>query len=189
MPRQKPQPIVGELEEAPLAIPAALPRGREHEHRVDPYRTLAGAMPPPDAPPTKPRKGARAHDENAAYLADQRQRTERYDRYLDSLSTFQGDVDAALAIVYQIDVQQAQERHGELLADVQQGIGSSSLGEIIGRRDLSHNALVTLLRKWAYCGNPAASLKAIDMLRDMGDGAPSEGSFEKYARLASMEAK
>lgn len=186
MPRQKqPTPVVGELvEEQPLAIPAAR---REHEHRVDPYKTLAGAMPNPDAP-SKPKK-ARAHDENAAILAEQRDRTFRYDAYLDNLGTFHGDIDQALAIVYQVSIEQASERRAELLADVQLGIGSSSLGEIISRRDLNHSALITLLRKWAYCGNPAASLKAIDMLRDMGEGAPSEGSFEKYARLALLEAK
>jgi hypothetical protein len=187
VPRQKqPTPVVGELvEEAPLAIPAA-PQHREHEHRVDPYKSLPGAMPDASSPP---KRKARAHDEGANYLAEQREKVERYDHYLDNLSTYHGDIDQALAVVYGVGVDQAGDRRAELLADVQSGIGSSSLGEIITRRDLSHTALVTLLRKWAYCGNPAASLKAIDMLRDMGEGAPSEGSFEKYARLALLETK
>lgn len=185
MPRQKPKPLIPEIiEEAPLAIPGA-PSHREHERHIDPYKTLPGAVPEQQAVPK--RQAPRAHDENANYLADQRQRLERYDRYLDSLVDFHGDIDKALSIVYRVSVEQATERHDELLTDVQTGIGSSSISEIIKRRDVSRGALLSLLRKWAYCGNPAASLKAIDMLRDLGDDGPSESSFEQYARLALME--
>lgn len=185
MPRQKqPAPLIPDfVEEAPLAIPSA-PAHREHERHIDPYKTLPGAVPEQQA---APKRKARQHDENANYLADQRGRLERYDRYLDNLVDFHGDIDKALSIVYQVGVDEATERHDELLTDVQTGIGSSSISEIIKRRDVSRGALLSLLRKWAYCGNPAASLKAIDMLRDLGDDGPSESSFEQYARLALLE--
>ena len=119
--------------------------------------------------------------------ADERQKIERYDRYLDALISMQGDTDAALAVVYGVSVQEAVDRHDELLPDVQAGVPASNINEMLKRRDLDKAARVTILRKWAFCNNPAASLKALDMLADLDEGSPQVGSYEQYVRLAMAE--
>jgi hypothetical protein len=190
VPRLKnPATINGELldlqEAAPLAIPVP---HREHEHRVDPYKTLPGAMPDPIPHPAKRKRGRpRKDDVDAMRRAEERRRCERYDRYLDALISLQGDTDAALAVVYGIRVQEVEARHDELLGDVQAGVPASSISEMLKKRDLDKASRVTILRKWAFCNNPAASLKALDMLADLDEGSPQTGSYEQYCRLAMLE--
>ena len=173
--------LLEDREPAPLAIPVP---HKDHEHRIDPYKTLPGAM--PDPTPTKRGRGRpRKDDIAAAKRAEDRRRQERYSRYLDALIASQGDTDCALAVVYGLNsVQEAVDRHDELLADVQAGIPSSSINDMLKGRDLDKAARVSILRKHAYSSNPAASLKALDMIQDLDGSGPSESSYEQFVRLA-----
>jgi len=188
LPRQKnPQPIHAEFvdEPAPLAIPVP---HKEHEHRIDPYRTLPGAMPDAIVPTGKRKRGRpRKDDAEAMVRAEAKRKLQKYDRYLDALIALQGDTDAALAVVNGISPQEAMDRHDELLIDVQAGVPASSMVEMMKRRDLDKAARITLIRKWAYSANPAASLKALDMLSDLEEGTADTGSYEQYVKLAMAE--
>ena len=185
---KNPQAAKAELldlqEAAPLAIPVP---HKEHEHRIDPYKTLPGAMPDPQPHAKRKRGRPRKDDVDAMRRADDRHaEIERYHRQLPRRAhlLLQGDTDGALAVVYGITVQEAVERHDELLPDVQAGVPTASINEMLKRRDLDKAARVTILRKWAFCNNPAASLKALDMLSELDSGGPSESSYEQFCRLA-----
>jgi hypothetical protein len=188
MPRKSPRPPLpmGHDEEMVLSMP--VPVGtphRDHEHRVDPYRTLPGAVPKDDAKPkTKAQKKEAAE---AELRAAGRLRLSRYDRFLDNLAEFNGDEVLALAAVYQLEPAEVKARHEELIIDVQAGVPTSSINEDLKRRHLGQAAITRLLAKWAYSANPAASLKAIDKITEMNEQGPDMGSFEMYARVATQK--
>ena len=75
----------------------------------------------------------------------------------------------------------------DLLAEVRRGMGVSPLGDLLERRGLGLAARVNILGKHAYSDNPAASLKAIDMIGDMAGQTANEGSFESFLRLAKSQ--
>lgn len=165
-----------------MSLPA-LPVHHEREHRVDPYRMLPGAVPPEDAP--KRRRGRKKNEDKIAEArAHARWRMERYDRYLDALSDMHGDTIGALAIVYQVPLEVAEQKRSELLADVQTGLATASFAEQLVRLDLDRNARLAMLRKHVYARNPAQSLKAIEMVSELDSKSPDVGSYEHYVRMA-----
>lgn len=183
MPRRKaPAPVVDD--EQLLAMPTLIGTSRkEHEHRVDPYKSLPGGMPEPE--PVPPGKKARKEELEAQQRAAGRARLTRYDRFLDNLADYHGDEVHALATVYQVSIEEAMDRRDELLLDVQTGVPTSSIAEDLKRRNIHRAAQVRILAKWMYSANPAASLKALDMAREMEGSGPDMGSFEQYARIAT----
>lgn len=188
MPRKKkpdPATMPEELDHQLLPMPVPAGTGRPHEHRVDPYRTLPGAVPAPEEPPKK--RGKRpTKDELAEQQREHgRMRLARYDRFLDALAVNGGDEIDALAKVYGVTPQEADARRDELIADVQAGVPTSSIGEDMRRRHLSDAAIARVLAKWVYSDNPAASLNAIKQVREVAEAAPNTGSFEQYARIAT----
>lgn len=165
-------------------LPMPVPAGthREHEHRIDPYKSLPGAMPEQAAAP----KGKNRKEELAAQERERgRARLTRYDRFLDNLADYHGDEVQALATVYQITPEEAHQRRDELLLDVQSGVPTSSISEDLKRRNIHRAAQVRILQKWMFSNNPGASLKALDMAREMEGSGPDIGSFEQYARIAT----
>jgi hypothetical protein len=116
-------------------------------------------------------------------------RGERYNRYLDAMIEFAGDQEQALADVYGLTVEEVRPRRLELQADVRNGLGSSDLADVLEQNDLTMRARATLLRKHAYSLNPAASLKAIDMVTELEGERSDVGSFESYLRLIKSQTK
>jgi hypothetical protein len=114
---------------------------------------------------------------------EQKMRGERYARYLDAMVEHMGDQELALADVYGIKVEDVRVRRLELQADVRQGIGKTQLSDVLERADLNIQSRVSLLRRHAFSNNPAASLKAIDMIQDLEGDRADHGSFESYLRL------
>jgi hypothetical protein len=185
MPRLKnPVPIEPDLLEIPTPAPLAIPSPRrEHEYHIDPYKALPGAIPQQDEPKKRKRGRPRKDDALAEATRESRDRLERYERYLDALQAAGGDIDLALSIVYRLpNVQEAATRRAELLADVQSGIPGSSTSEILQRQDMSIIARATVIRKWMYSANPAASLKAVDMANELDGKGPDVGSYEVFVR-------
>lgn len=190
MPRKKapaPVPTPEELSDQLLPMPVLLgTRRQEHEHRVDPYKSLPGAMP---EAPKAPKRGAKARKEELEEQArvHSRARLARYDRFLDNLADFNGDEVQALAIVYGISLEEVEARRAELLIDVQAGVPTSSIGEDLKRRHMGQSAIARVLAKWLYSGIPGASLKAAQMALEISGEGPDIGSFEQYARIATAE--
>lgn len=186
MPRRvNPEDTLEHVQHLPVPVPAT---HKERQHRVDAYRPFDGGVPVVQEHVPK-RRGRRRKDELASIeQAEAKRRSERYDRFLDALIALGGDTDSALAIVYGISVQEATERHDELHADVLAGVPTSSISEMLERRDLSQAARLTLLRRHAFSPNPAASLKALDMLAELDSGRGQDaGTYEQYVRLAMAQ--
>jgi len=183
------------MEQPPLMLPPAHPRHR-HEHDKDPYESPPGAVPGKASNVTtihaEPKRRMSKEDLAARTAArtELRARATRYNDYLDVLAETGGNQITALASVYGVTEEEAKANRMELQADVRSGIGSTELAEVLERNDLSVAARTNLLRKHAYSNNPAASLKAIDMINETeGAGNNFGGSFEQYLRMAKASAK
>jgi hypothetical protein len=188
MPRKrKPESVpTPDVEKMGQLLPMPVPVGTRHphEHRVDPYRTLAGTV--PAAEEKTPTKKGKKEDEEQRRLHG-RMRQARYDHFLDFLAENKGDEVGALVEVYGVSREDAVARRADLIADVQAGVPTSSLGDDLRRRHLGDAAVARILARWAYSDNPAASLNAIKQAREIGDGGPDLGSFEQYVRIATSK--
>lgn len=186
MPRRKPKGETQTLESPILMLPPGKPRHR-HPHEDDPYESLPGGVPRVEVTGHEPitRKLSRAEEQQRSVaLSEQAMRATRYTRYLEAMVRLGGDQIAALAEVYELTPQDVEERHLELQADVRAGIGTSVLADVLEKNDLSVAARAAVLRKHLYSTNPAASLKALDLVNDMEGDRADFGSFESYLRLA-----
>lgn len=178
----------------PVLVPAVRTSRGGHAHDLDPYAPPPGAVPGRSkelattaAVPIKrkmTKEDIAARDEARRVM---KMRAARYERYLDALVEFGGDQEQALADVYGLPREEVRLRRVELHADVKSGIGSSELSEVLERNDLALASRVAVLRKHAFSANPAASLKALDMVSEMEGTRGDVGSFESYLRLAKEQ--
>lgn len=90
----------------------------------------------------------------------------------------------SLATVYNISVEEAYERRGELINDLNANIPQSSTGQILNRLGINRLARLSVLKNHVYSGNPAASLKAIQMVGEEEGSGPDVSSYEQYVRRA-----
>jgi hypothetical protein len=183
MPRQRKPDKVEISDEQILNLPVpVVPSHREHEHRVDPWQSLPGAMPDPN--PSKPKKQRK--DEVEQQIRERgKMRLKRYDRFLDDLAACAGNEVHALAMTYSVSQEEARERYNELMEDVQAGVATSSISDDLHRYHAGKAARARVISRWLYSNNPAASLKAADMANELDSGGPDLGSFEQYARNAA----
>jgi hypothetical protein len=168
----------------------APPKPRKGGHEVDAYETLPGAMPtrakvrettekPLERPLTKEELALRKEAQLEATM-----RAERYTRYLDALVEFGGDQEQALADVFGMPIDEVRPQRLVLQKEVRTGLAHTTLADELERQDLTQAARMTLLRRHAYSANPAASLKAIDMINDLEGDRADTGTFESFLRLA-----
>lgn len=193
MPRRRAQPAAGEvtLEDAqtgdilrllttpqtaaPLALPASRPHRHAEEGKVDAYAALAGAVADPHRTPRRGRRAASSTDAEVAAA--------RYDAYIDTLVSVDGDTDAALAIVFGIELADAKTRRVELLTLIRAGAATTSTAALLERNDLTLAARIGIYRKHAYSPFAAASLKALDAIENLDGSGPDEGSdYDSYVR-------
>ena len=193
MPRRKPQ-SEEQTENPVLMLPT--PRVVHHrEHEVDAYQAPAGAVPvtarATNVSETTKRTGRKMtkadRQQRDAALSEQRERADRYDAYLDAMADTGLDEVKALARVYELTEDAARLQIDRLRHDVRLGIGSSSVAHQLERNDLNEVAQIRRLRGHVYSDNPAASLKALDMVREMTGTRGELGSFEQYLKLAKAQ--
>ena len=126
------------------------------------------------------RKGKRK-----AAITERSEGRTKYDRYVRALVASGGEPIAALADAYGITEEEASENAVALHADLIKLGGGESLAEVLKRYDLSREARLAVLRGHLYSPNPAASLKAVDILNDLDVGSGRVGgTFEDFVRLA-----
>lgn len=196
MPRKKapPQDMLEDAHGNPIMPAVVVRHEREaREKHIDPYLALEGGSKPTDEPhkPKRKRGGNKKtaiQKELAAAQQGVRQRENRYDMYLDAMVGTGGNRVAALAVVFKISEQEAVDRYNELLAEVQRGIPTSSVTEVLERNDVTTHARVKVLRRHLYGPIPAASLKAAEMLADLDDRPAHSGTrYEHYIRMVMAE--
>jgi len=173
-------------------IPLALPPARRHEHERDAYEAADGAVPGKatrvqitSVTPTTPTSADLA--ERDQIRAEMRVAATRYNRYLDALHDSFGDQEAALAAAYNLPIEEVRERFYELRVDVRRGQGATDISQVLERNDLTQADRVAIMRRHAYSANPAASLKAVDMISDMEGDSGNLGSFEDYLRTHKLQ--
>lgn len=183
MPRRK--TVSEEQLVEPLMLPPPRVTKHGHGHDVDPYQSLPGAVAVHTTiEPIKRKMTAGDIEARKTAQLEVKARGERYARYLDALAEHGGDQEQALAEVYGLSVEQVRPRRLELQMDVRSGLGATSLSDVLEQNDLALVARANLLRKHAYSANPAASLKALDMIGELEGERADVGSFESYLRLA-----
>jgi hypothetical protein len=188
VPRRKTKSDEQLIEPTILMLPPAKPR--HHEHPIDAYPSLPGAVPHAEVLSLEPlkRKLTKAEKEQRGTLvSEQRMRQRRYDRYLAVLADTYGNRIAALATVFGVTEAEAEVRALELHTELKEGIGTSTVADEIERNDLGVSARAAVLRKHLYSSNPAASLKAADMVSEMEGDRQDLGSFESYLRQAKLQ--
>lgn len=162
-----------------LRLPVPTPVRERPEHRIDPYQAAPGGVPTTDQ---KPKARRKKNDDIAAKESSEAADGLRYDLYLDRLIAMGGDKLAAIASIFNLSLQETQARFEELYAQIQHGKASSSIGELLDRNDLNKAAQVAILRRHAYSPNPAASLKALDMIGDLSGTNEEADSYDRYVR-------
>lgn len=196
MPRRKPVGDDQLLNNPVLALPAprVTPSHPHKEREHDPYEVLPGAVPDVEGKASKlsttfngpPKRDLTPEEKKTRELArsDAKLRRARYARYIDLMMALGGNRTMALAQVYGVSIEEAQERSFELHADVLTGIADSDLGTVLEANDLGLAARARVLSKHLYSKNPAASLKAADMIKDIEGDRGDVGSFESFLRVA-----
>ncbi len=189
MPRRKAVGTEQLLNQEPPLLALPSPRiAHKHEHEIDPYESPPGAVPVIlSEKPLKRKQTAEDVATRKAARMEARALATRYERYLDLMAQSGGDRDQALASVFNVSIEEAQERRLELHAEVRRGLGSTTLAEILEKNDLSLVARANILRKHAYSDIPAASLKAIDMVQELEGDRSDVGSFEAYLRVVKAQ--
>ena len=182
MPRRNPAPVADLLgSELPeIRLLTAIPEpSRHHEHLEDPLTPMVGATEAHEPP--KRRKRNVQGEEIAVTTAERKRAGERYLRYLDLVIACNGDRRAALALLYDVEIDEVLERENELHAEVMAGAGVASMGDLLKKNDVAKETRVALLKRHAFSPVPAASLKAIDMLGEMdNDKSDQAGRYESY---------
>jgi hypothetical protein len=188
VPRRKPKgdDQLLNAETPTLALPV-LPRvAHRHEHEVDPYLSPPGAVALKSVThePIKRQLSALEKRQRKEAQVEQRMRTARCNRYFDALADNNGNEEQALALVYQLPIEEVRANFTFLKDDVRSNTGASTLTQVLERNELALAARVRRLRAWVYSENPAASLKALDMVGELEGTRGDVGSFEDYLRIA-----
>jgi hypothetical protein len=159
----------------------------KHEHREDPYESPPGAVPHVvSSAPLKRKLTAAEKKQQSELRAEHKMLATRHAAYLDALGENGGDRVKALSHVLGISEDDVRPQLLDLLAEVRRGLAVSPLGELLERNGLDLAARVNILRGHAYSDNPAASLKAVDLVQEMQGQTSDTGSFENYLRLAKI---
>lgn len=195
MPRRKPkgQDQAQALPEEPiLALQSPRPSHGGKEHKADPYESLPGAVKSvvtTSVVPINRKMNKRDLALRDEARLEQKMLAERYDHYLDALAEQGGDQIQALSQVFGLSVADVRIRRQELQAEVRRGVGTSSVADTLEKFDLGLVARARVLRSHVYSENPAASLKALDMIQELAGDNQDSGTFESFLRIAKQQKK
>lgn len=191
MPRRAPAPspdLLGQEFQELQHLPVPQPH-KQREHWEDPLTPMVGANPHEEVKPKRRKKNVQGEEIISPEVTRERKRLgQRYDRYLDCVIKYNGDRCAALCEIFDLEIDEAMERQDELHELVLQGVGNSSVADLLKKQDLGKATRIALLKRHAYSPVPAASLKAIDMLSEMdSDNHDQAGRYESYLAIALGE--
>lgn len=177
--------LLGDL---PIQMLPAVRTSTHKERDHDAYESPPGAV-PHKIVSQQPLKRKLTAEEKAQQIETRKEHkmlAARHARYLNALIEFKGDRELALADVLGISPEEVRPQLLDLLAEVRRGVGVSPLGELLEQQGLGIAGQVNILARHAYSDNPAASLKAIDMIGERQGQTANEGSFESFLRTAKM---
>lgn len=177
--------VLPDMQQPVLALPPGRPM-RHGDRPIDAYESPPGAVHQTRRPLDRPLTNAEKRN-LVETRTDQKMRAMRYEAYVDALAATGGNKVAALASVYNRSEDAVLLEYDYLIEDVRTGLGSTSLSKRLEAADLGEQAQVQIIRKHVYSPNPAASLKALDMLREwQGNRTDGLTSFEETLKLAKL---
>lgn len=173
MPRKR--SIQQDLDDATLPIVPG--RKPSKQTLLDPQSALPGAM---------KRVGPKlAATEREQAKSDPKHLRQRFSLYCKQLTLHMGDPVPALAMVFEISLDEAQERQAELHHEIMRAVNNMSQKELFEMNGISKSHRTMVLKDMMYSDMPAARLKAVDMLNDMdGSGKSSGETWESWVALA-----
>src|SRR5215813_6100872 len=166
MPRKK--LIQDDVDEATLPIvPGRRTAKASKQQLLDPQAPMPGAMKHVGPKPLSSEKRARQ--------ADPKHLRDRFALYCRELAKSFGDPIPALAIVFDIPIEEAREREVELHREITKAVNAMSNKDLFDMHGVSKAHRVMRLREVFYSDNLAGVLKATDMLEEMDSHAKSSG--------------
>lgn len=146
-----------------------------HGDLIDPLTPLPGGVrlkPVADQRPPKRKPGEAAAARRV------------YDEYLRALVRHKGDEVNALSEVLALPITEVEDRRLELHEQILEQAGTGrSLHNLLKESDLGKEARIRILRGHAYSDNPAASLKALQLVDELDQTRIADvNSYESYVR-------
>lgn len=179
MPRKKSEADL--LDDATISIVPGRKSKPTRGKLLDPQAPLPGAL---------KRVGPLAEKEDTkqqklVIKADQKILRAKFDQYCRELTKSYGDPVPALAIVFDISEDEARERQVELHDEITRAVNSLSTKDLLDMSGLSKPYRIMKLKLAMNSDNPAAMLKAIDMLNDMDGASKTSGeTWEEWIASA-----
>jgi hypothetical protein len=181
MPRK--QTVQQELDEATLPIIPGRRTTRARQTLLDPLASMPGAMKHVGPRPVdKPKRELKE--------ADPKHLRDRFGLYCKELARHFGDPVPALAIVFDISIEEAGSMSIELHQQMMRAVNTMSNKELFDMHGLNKAHRMMRLREIFYSDNLAGVLKATDMLEEMDSHAKSSGdTWEDWIASVSVREK
>jgi hypothetical protein len=169
-----------ELDDGTLPIVPGRRTTRTRQVLLDPQAPMPGALKNVGPKPVKTEKQRNRVDPK--HLRD------RFALYCRELAKSYGDPVPALAIVFDVSIEEAQLREVELHHEITRAVNVLSNKDIFDMNGVSKAHRVMRLREVFYSDNVAAVLKATDMLEEMDSHAKSSGdTWEDWIASVGMK--
>jgi hypothetical protein len=166
MPR-KPH-VQDDIDDATLPIVPGRRTTRSRQTLLDPQAPMPGAM--KLVSPRRPLKRERSEPRS-----DPKHLRNLFPLYCKELGKSFGDPVPALAIVFDIPIEEARERQVELHHEITRAVNAMSNKELFDMNGISKAHRMMRLREIMYSDNLAAVLKSTDMLEEMDSHSKSSG--------------
>jgi hypothetical protein len=161
------QSVQEEIDEATLPIVPGRRTTRPRQTLLDPQAPMPGALKhvgPKRIESVKDRK-----------KADPKHLRDRFSLYCRELGRTYGDTPRALALVFDIPLEDAQARESELHQEITRAVNTMSNKDLFDMHSISKPHRMMRIREIFYSDNLPAVLKATDMLEEMDSHAKSSG--------------
>ena len=169
--------IKEQIDDAQLPIISG--RTTKHQQKLlDPQAPLPGAL---------KRVGPRVSRETKTQTkqSDPKHLRERFAAYCTALADNYGNPAQALAVVFDIPIEEAREREVELHTEITRAMQGVSTRELFSMNQMSKEHRMLRLRDFMYSPLPAVALKAMDMLNELDGATKSSGdTWEEWAAMA-----
>jgi hypothetical protein len=164
----KKQSAQQEIDDATLPIVPGRRTTRTRQTLLDPQAPMPGAM--KHVGPVSP-----TQVEHRKEKADPKHLRDLFPLYCRELGKSMGDPAPALAVVFDIPIQEAQERQVELHHEITRAVNAMTNKELFDMHGISKAHRMMRLREILYSDNLAGVLKATDMLEEMDSHSKSSG--------------
>jgi hypothetical protein len=176
------QSVQEEIDEATLPIVPGRRTTRPRQTLLDPQAPMPGAL--------KHVGPKRIESAKEKKKADPKHLRDRFTIYCQELGKTYGDTARALALAFDIPLEEAQARKGDLHQEITRSINAMSNKDLFDMHGISKPYRMMRLREIFYSDNLAAVLKSTDMIAEEDSHAKSSGdTWEDWIASVPLERK